>query len=567
MKRLLSKTVVVSQIFLLVIVWSVAWAQAGPVVPGEASTGAVSQSLEKEGVRKLPPLPEIIIQEESGRRLQGAEGVTLDVKKIVFEGNEVILDDELEAIVEEYLDKTIEVNDLQKIADAVSSYYIKKLYVLTKVYLPPQTIEDGTVLIKIREGRLGKVIVRGNQRYSEELIRNVMEIIRERGALKTTDLERALLLLMDYPAMTVKATLSAGEKPGTTDIIVDVTETKIWGIGADYNNFGSKYVGRHRFGVSGSLYSPLKKGDQLKVRFDTGVDEELYYGRFEYTYPINYSGTKVGVSYSYLEYESGEELEVLEAEGNSRVASIWVSHPFMRCRSINWFADFGLDYRNSSNDMLGYELYKDELVIARAGSFVDWVDRLNGRNTFTVNLRQGIRDDNIESRQDGDAMFTKVEFGYNRHQLFPYGVNATLSAAGQISSDRLPNSEMLHVGGAGTVRGYAQGEYSGDNGLYGNLEVRVPLWQRDFRWRGQEKCGFMLQFAAFLDAASVSYKKTGISEVTSSNLYGQGLGLRFALTPYLQAKIDWAKSIGGEAPMGEDIESNGVWYFQLSAFY
>jgi len=77
----------------------------------------------------------------------------------------------------------------------------------------------------------------------------------------------------------------------------------------------------------------------------------------------------------------------------------------------------------------------------------------------------------------------------------------------------------------------------------------------------------MLQFAAFLDAASVSYKKTGISEVTSSNLYGQGLGLRFALTPYLQAKIDWAKSIGGEAPMGEDIESNGVWYFQLSAFY
>ena len=566
MKRLIVKPVVLSQVILFVMLCSVAWS-APPVIPDSAKSGAVQQSLQKEEVRKLPSLPEIIIKDDGGRKFKGAEGVTVEVREIAFDGNEVISEDELRDVVRDFIGKTIEVNDLQKIADAVSSYYIKKLFVLTKVYIPPQTIENGRVVVAIREGRLGKVIVRGNERYKEELIQNVMKIVRDRGALSTGDLERALLLLMDYPGMSVKATLMAGEAPGTTDIIVDVTESKIWGIGLDYNNFGSKYVARNRFGINGSLYNPFKYGDSLRAGFDIGEDDELYYGRIEYLFPVNYCGTKVGASYSYLEYEAGRELEVLEAAGKSRIASLWISHPFVRSRSLNIFGDFGVDYKHLTNDILDTELYKDELVVLRAGAFVDWVDSWNGRNYFSATLRQGVADHEVQSRHNAESMFTKAEFLASRYQLFPYNINGVLSLGGQFSADRLPSGEELSVGGAGTVRGYAMSEYSGDNGVYGTLEVRVPFWSRDFQWIGAETWGFSVAFAAFIDAASVSVKEAEIDEVRSGEFVGQGFGLRFALSPYAEAKIDWAKRIGGEEPQDEDFDSHGVWYFQLSAFY
>ena len=566
MKRLILKPVVLSQVILFVMLCSVAWS-APPVIPEGAKTGAVQQSLQKEDVRKLPSLPEIIIKDDEGRKFKGAEGVTVEVREIAFDGNEVISEDELRDVVKDFIGKTIEVNDLQQIVDKVSSFYIKKLFVLTKVYIPPQTIESGRVVVAIREGRLGKVIVRGNERYKEELIQKVMKIVRDRGALSTADLERALLLLMDYPGMSVKSTLMAGDAPGTTDIIVDVTETKIWGLGVDYNNFGSQYVARNRFGINGSLYNPFKYGDSLRAGFDIGEDDELYYGRLEYTFPVNYCGTRVGASYSYLEYTAGKELEVLDAAGKSRIASLWISHPIVRTRHLSVFGDIGVDYKHLTNDILDMQLYKDELVVLRASTFVDWVDVWNGRNYFSATLKKGVKDASIESRHEADSMFTKMEFLAGRYQLFPYGINGELTVGGQFSADRLPSGEELSVGGAGTVRGYAQSEYSGDNGVYGTLEVRVPFWTRDFKWIGAETWGFSLAFAAFIDAASVSVKEAAIDEVRSGEFVGQGFGLRFALSPYVEAKVDWARRIGGEEPQDEDFRNDGVWYFQLSAFY
>ncbi len=453
--------VLLLQVFLLLILCQTAWAAD----PYGAAPGAVEKSLEQERLPKQVQLPRIEVADEKTGALKGGEGVTFELKGITFEGNEVFPTEELNHAIESYMDKTIEVNELQNIADKITSYYIENGYILTRAYLPPQTIENGRVLIRIREGKLGKVIVKGNERYKKEIVERVILVMKKKGAVKTTDLERALLLLMDYPAMSVKATLLAGAEPGTTDIVVDVTEGRMFGAGLDYDNYGSKYVAQNRLGGNFSIYNLGGWGDALNANLNVGFGSgDLLYGRLEYIFPVYYWGTKIGLAASKLDFTGGKELEVLDLEGDTSTIGMWASHPFIRTRNVSLWGDAGADYKVSRSDSSVYR-HEDNIVVGRMGATLDWLDKFSGRNIVSGKVSQGLNSDDLELRQTADSKFTKLELRFNRFQRHAWDIDSILSINGQWSPDRVPSSEMLSLGGAGTVRGYDQSEFSGDKGM------------------------------------------------------------------------------------------------------
>jgi hemolysin activation/secretion protein len=551
---------VLLQVFLLVAFCATGWAADGYGV----SPGAVERSLEKEMVPRGVQLPRIEVADEKTGALKGGEGVTFELKGVTFEGNTVFSTEELNQVVENNLDKTIEVSALQVLADKVTSYYINNGYILTRAYLPPQTIDNGRVLVRVREGRLGKVIVKGNERYREDIIKNTIMVMKKKGAVKTTDLERSLLLLMDYPSLSVKATLVAGDDPGTTDIIVDVTEGRMIGFGLDYNNYGTEYVAQDRVGGNLSIYNLGGWGDAVNLNLNYGFGSgDLMYGRLEYIFPVYYWGTKIGLVASKLDYEGGKELAVLDLDGDTSTIGMWVSHPFIRTRNISLWADAGVDYKSTKSDTFAYR-HQDDITVGRMGSTVDWLDSLGGRNIASAKLSKGLNSDSLELRWDTDPKFTKAELRFNRFQRHAWDVDSILSLGGQLSSDRVPSSEMISIGGAGTVRGYDQSEFSGDSGMYGTLEFRVPVWKRDsLDWSVLQSEGTVLQVAAFMDYGLMRKNDTDVSEIDNADMFGVGLGLRFAMSPWIQAKIDYAKSVDGDEP----IEDEGKWYIQLSTFY
>jgi hemolysin activation/secretion protein len=570
-KKTTRNMMILLQILLFSAFCSTAWAKE-PLnekdYPQGMRPGATEKAMEKETVPQRSQLPKITIEDEKTGGLKGGEGVMFELQSVAFEGNSVIPTQELNQVVEGFLDETMEVSDLNQIADKVTSYYIESGYILTRAYLPPQTISSGRVMVRVREGRLGKIIVRGNERYKKEIIKNVIMVMKKKGAVKTTDLERSLLLLMDYPALSVKATLLAGDDPGTTDIVVDVTEGRMMGGGLDYNNYGSEYVSKHRFGGNVSLYNPTGYGDRLNAMFNLGFTSgDLLYGRVEYAIPVLYRGTKIGLVASLLDYEAGKELEELEMEGEGVTVGTWISHPIIRTRNLSLYGDFGIDYKRSQTDTA--ITHEDRLLVARLGGTLDWLDKYNGRNIFSARIAQGLKNEDLEMRYGAEAQFTKFEFRYNRFQRHVYDVNTIISLAAQYSNDRVPSSEMLHLGGAGTVRGYDQGEHSGDMGLYGTFEVRVPVWKKKtLDWTILNDKGCVLQVATFLDYGTMKKNdatdtKLKLSEITDADLMGAGLGLRFAMSPYLQAKLDWSRSLSGDDP----IDDEGKWYLQISTFY
>lgn len=573
MKRLIAKAGLLSQVVLVVLLvafCTTLWA-ADPV-PDRAKPGAVQSSVEQKELPKVTQLPQIVFEDEQGKQFKGAEGMKFQLEEIVFEGNRVISEETLRTLVSPYLGKTIEVNTLMEIADKVTAYYKEQGYFLSRAYYPPQTIKK-SVVMKIREGELGEIIVRGNQRYSREMIRNTLKIIRGEGAVRTADVERALMLLMDYPGLTVKATLKPGEKPGTTDLVLDVKEDYFLKFSLDLNNFGSDYTGKTRLGASFDLQNLTRRADNLHFRGTVGVGSEdagVYYGRLEYTVPIGYTGNRLGVFYSSMKYTIGDGLSNLDAGGASESAGFWYSHPFVRSRNFNWWASAGFEAKNVRQDIFDETVNKDHVRVANLGTTFQSVDSVLEGGSTTIDLRayQGfaqILDGQMPDYPDfirlkTDITYTSFIGSITRLQRLPFGLLGIASGTGQYATGRLPSSEELHIGGAGTVRGYSQGEYSGDRGYYGTFELRVPIVNTD---------QLTLQLAAFSDfgRALINEPLPGEEDLKDRTIMGGGFGVRVAVAPYLKFQLDWAKTIGGTRPLDDDVNSRGVWYFQLVFSY
>jgi hemolysin activation/secretion protein len=577
-KSLISKAVLLGQVFLLVAFCSYAWSAP---IPEAAKPGAVEKSLKPAPVKEPPKLPEITVEEDERGVLKGAAGVKFQLKDVLFEDNWIFSSEQLKPQVAGYIGRTIEINELSKITDIITAYYKKRGYFLSRAYIPPQTIKDGVVLVKVREGRLGEIIIKGNKRYSRELIRNTLTIVRSEGAVRTENVERGLLSLMDYPGLHVAATFKPGDRPGTSDIVLDVKEDRFVKFGLDYNNFGSKYVSEHRIGVSADLYNMAGLGDALYFHAVGGLEgvDKLNYGRLEYVLPLGYSGTRMGLFYNQMSYELVGDLAAMDAKGEMKGGGIWFSYPIIRTRNVNWYLDAGFDMKNVKQDILSQEVGKDSLRYAHLGTTLQWVDVLHGSNTISLRGYTGFagmlngmdQDYKHTIRTNTDVVYNKAELEVYRIQQLPLGFAALINGTAQYSRDRLPSSEEMSIGGAGTVRGYSQSELSGDSGLYANVELRIPiLGLTELKWFGNGKTvGDTLQLAAFYDYGliRISDPLPGELGLDKSQIGGAGAGLRFTYSPYVRFKVDWAKHVNGDDPRDPDAKDNGVWYFQAAVSF
>jgi hemolysin activation/secretion protein len=102
--------------------------------------------------------------------------------------------------------------------------------------------------------------------------------------------------------------------------------------------------------------------------------------------------------------------------------------------------------------------------------------------------------------------------------------------------------------------------------MYGTAELRLPVWGKSVNWFS-EVTMHSIQVAGFVDYGLVKLNDAYTAELEDADIIGAGLGIRWAMSPYIQAKLDWGKSIGGERPLRKGDDDSGVFYFQFSFFY
>ena len=229
--------------------------------------GEVLQQLEKTGKtyqfrRKAVPLIE---NENKKPDMEKKQAVTrVFVKKFHLEGNTLINEKELLSGVNLGGGKILTLDEVLSVADMVTAKYRDKGFLLVNAYGPSQSIFDGAIIIKnekgyytinafgsvtikVVEGKVGDISVTGNKSYSSSFIASHIENIRKDPSLKMETMERDLLILNEYPSLSVKATLKAGTTVGMTDVIATVSDKLPLFGNVSYDNYGVKSTSKNRF--------------------------------------------------------------------------------------------------------------------------------------------------------------------------------------------------------------------------------------------------------------------------------------------------------------------------------
>ena len=155
----------------------------------------------------------------------------------------MISDERLFAVIDLGEGKDVNMSILNTMADKITALYATEGYLLTRVFVPNQEIADSTVEMVISEGKINEVLVQGNKKLSAEELKERMRRVQDEPVLREQALERVLLELNEMMGVNVRSILKPGDLPGTSDLVMDVTESRPYTLSFDSDNFGSRYTG------------------------------------------------------------------------------------------------------------------------------------------------------------------------------------------------------------------------------------------------------------------------------------------------------------------------------------
>jgi hemolysin activation/secretion protein len=520
-----------------------------PLLPKTLPTPAPSPQLEP---RPTPTEPVPAIEAK------------VKVKKVEVLGSTVFSAEELTKVFAPFIDKEVTFEQLLEICSAITDLYTRNGYTTSGAFLPRQDVSDGSIKIQVVEGELERIEVQGLNRLQKSYVRS-----RIAAAAKTPinirRLESALQLLQLDPLFSrVQAELTAGTVPGNNILILNLKEAPPLSAALIVDNYNSPSVGSTRGTAVLSHNNLLGLGDRALAEVAIAEGVEDY--NISYALPVNARNGTLN-----FRYENGNSRIIeqpfapLDINGETQTYSLGFRQPLIRTPTTEFALSLSGDLRRSQTYILDDEPFsftigpeKGESRVSAIRFSGDWVNRsssrvLAARSQFSLGL--DILDATVnDTGTDGRFFSWLGQFQWVQALNERKDTTLVASTAAQLTGDSLLPLEQFSIGGVDTVRGYRANQRVGDSGIFGSVEVRLPLIR--------DGDGFgLLQIAPFLDAGTI-WNNNGDAIASSNTLVSIGLGLRWQLSSRLSARLDWGIPLVPVAKQGDTLQDNGI-YFSL----
>lgn len=541
---------------------STAHAGAPVTPPPEARTpGAAQQTVEPK--RTIPidrgvQLPELIGSEVQPPPVPPG-GTPVNVARFEFSGNTKITSQALQAKVADKVGRSMTLAEIYAIARDLTRYYQSQGYPLASVNVPQQRVDSGTVRLEVREGRIGQVRIEGQRYYKQESLAKQLSELKSGDVVSSATLERELLLLNDLPGIEARVVILPGSEPGTSDLLVKITEDS-FSFHASGDNYGRTELGTARFSVSAAI-NGMGRGDMLEFAVTHSESDILNYGRIGYSMPVGTDGGRVGFSYFINRYQIGFN-PLLSPVGQTDGLRAEYTYPLERSRKANRVLAVGYGSTNLTTEALGTVLTDQRVQLFDLTLFGSKI----GGDRDTTNYSLGVT--SSFGFDDGGN-----DRSYCCNFLAEYATTAPVGS-GQwftryhvragYAPTTLSDIEKFSIGGPNSVRGYDATEIRGDNGIEMNFELH----------RGMRAFGGQADVAMFAD-----FGMTGKTSSIAGNAGGAldhyiggqspvlgSVGLKFTAFDFygFNADLQYAVPMGGYEPADG---KSGQFFVSLSTFF
>ncbi len=549
-----------------------------PLVMLALSQSLLAQQIPGAGsqLRQLetPPVPpkteaKIRIEEATAPVSTDATSASVLVNEMRFTGAAVYSSAELLSIARFTPGTELTLPELQAMAARITAEYRNQGYFVARAYLPAQDISNHVVTITVSEGKLGNVVLRNTSRLSDGLANSQLAGLESGDQVLIEPLESRLLLLSDVPGVKVSSTLVPGTVPGSSDLMVDVVPGRLVSGQVDFDNAGNPYTGEYRLGATVNFNNMAGRGDVLSLRA-VSSGSGLNYGRA--SYQMMFGRATFGLAYSRLEYELGEQFEVLGANGTATVASIFGSVPLIRSRNTNLYLGFVYDDKHLEDRLDMFPISNRDADVKVATVFLNGNRRDQfgggGVNSFYIGLSSGSLDILTPLALAGDAASARTNGSYqklvmsaSRWQRLSDSWSLHASATAQMASKNLDPSEKFSLGGMDGSRGYPAGEALGDEGYLLNLEARYLLSNLSDRVPGQ------MHLLAFVDGGNITIDKNPwyVGD-NKRSLSSAGVGAMWTDPGNFALRMYYAVKLGDEVALSAPDKSGRFWIQAIKYF-
>lgn len=493
-----------------------------------------------------------VVPEDAGPRVK--------ISNIKVEGAVVLPPTVIDPITDQFKGRELSFREMQKAADLITDEYRKKGYATSRAYLPPQNVKEGTLIIRVVEGKLGNMQIKGNRYFKTSLLEKKLDFTRS-GYFDYSGLQRAMVYINEHPDRKASATLVPGTAPGSTDVIIDIKDRMPMHIGFEYDNYGSRYINKNRYSLIFEHNNLLGFDDKLFLKVQEAEADRMHLQQGRYSFfPLE--STEIGAYFINSKVKLGREFKDLDSEGKAQVYGLFLNHQLFHDRVMDLRFTSGFDYKRLRNYQLGSQISRDNVRVLKAGGDLDLTDDW-GRNIFNAEVDQGLpgfmggmkAKDELATRAGSGGKFTKGLFNIYRLQALPLGMSFLWKNNAQYTNYALVASEQFQLGGPGSVRGYTPAEFAGDSGWYTSPEVSIPVYfipkgakvpYSDVKWYDANR------IVVFYDYAIGYVNNPQAGEKKEPCIKGWGFGWRLNIKDNLTFRVEIGYPIGDPTPSDGD---------------
>ena len=481
------------------------------------------------------PQTNIVIPEDQIDNIP--KSVTIESFEII--GSTVFSQEELQEVVRPFVGRPLSFAELFQVRSAITKLYTDNGYINSGAYIPEQEINSGKLTIQILEGELEAINVTGTKRLNPNYVRKRLEIAASKPVNVDSLLEALQMLRLDPLIKNVSAELSAGIRPGTSLLDIEIEEADAFTIPVTLDNGRSPSVGTNRRIIGLTHKNLLGFADRFDFQYTNTDGSDSF--DLAYTLPINARNGQLSFRYGTTSNDVIEEpFNPLDIESESRYYELNFRQPIIQKPNTELSLGLTFSRLESETSLLDTPFAlspgaddEGRTRISALRFSQEWVNR-NEKQVLAARSQFSIGVDIFEATINEDAPDSSF-FAWRGQGQWVRRLDRDflflLRGDVQLSTSALVPLEQFRVGGFDSVRGYRQDLLLGDNGLFASAELRIPILRIP-------SLDGVVQLTPFFDIGTIWNKEERI-EIENDVLPSVGLGLNFSAGERFNARLDW----------------------------
>lgn len=421
----------------------------------------------------------------------GSDQLFISLSAIRIDGGFDELAASTEAILADLRGRRIAVSQIYATANAIERRYAAAGYVLVRLVVPPQQLDDGGSLqLKVIDGSIEAVDVRGVPQSLRKLVSARMAPLVGRRRLLLTEIERRLLLAGDIPGLAIRSTLALGQTQGGAKLVLEATHHSVAGsVGVD-NHLPSS-LGVYSTNAALSFNSILGLGEQVYLTGSSGVHLGQIFASTApisvvgggVSAPLGFDGVALNAEYTHSTSRPLQTPGSPASVGYLDRGDLRLTYPWLRTRTQTLALQGTLEWNSQFLVPVGFgsDLYRDRYYVVRfqADDQRQWSGGAGSEATLVISHGLTGRDGASAaasqialSRQGAGPSFTKANVSLQWAQTLPAALQLSFGAFGQTSFGRpLLTTEALSLDGPAALSGFPSGTFTVDEGVTVRAEL------------------------------------------------------------------------------------------------